>query len=215
MLRLLVDSHPHFVKILCFLLPMLVLLLGPRDSVLRRLWNLQPLRMWHWETLAVMVAVYLVIGLAGDSPGEWIGFAALVFAHGRNSVMFRLTEQQRESSPVDPHHVECWRWNSIYFFLGEVGWAAYFIYHESWAGLAGVGIFTGYAQWRRWYTRRQAVIRSEVADKVAEAAQEKCSLCSAALVKPDCQLRNIGPASPVKRPDGMLVCLGCDMRSVS
>lgn len=219
MLHLLVDSHPHFVKIACFLLPMLVLMFGPRDSAIRRLWSLQPLRMWHWETLAVMAAVYIVIGVAGDSPGEWIGFSALVFAHGRNSVMFRLTEQQRQTAPVDPHHVECWRWNGIYFVLGEAFWGLYFIYHESWAGLAGVGIFSGYAQWRRWYTRRQSAIQAAVSKKEEvvkqEEVAERCSLCSTRLIPPNKSLLNVGPASPVMRKDGVLVCLGCDMSSVS
>lgn len=51
--------------------------------------------------------------------------------------------------------------------------------------------------------------------KVAEASQEKCALCGAELVKPDRQLLNVGPASPVQRPDGSIVCLGCDLNALS
>ena len=211
MLHYFVDSHPHLVKVVCFMLPMLVLLFGPSDAVFRRLWNCQPLRLWHWETLVVMSAVYLVIGIAGDSPGEWIGFAALVFAHGRNSVMFRLAEQQRESSPVDPHHVECWRWNLVYFCLGEGFWAFYFTYHESWAGLAGVGIFAGYAQWRRYYTKRQARLTAALIMKTAEASQEKCACCDVRMVNFDSLASVNGAPISIRQSDGSRICLNCHM----
>lgn len=156
MLHEFVAAHPLLVQIVCFMLPMLVMMFGPSDAAVRRLWHGLPLRVWQWETMAVMAAVYIVIVVAGNSPTEWIGFAAIVFAHGRNSVMFRLTEQQRLSAATDPHHVECWRWNGIYFVLGEAFWSLYFIDHKSWAGLAAVGIFLGYERWRRWYAGRQA-----------------------------------------------------------
>lgn len=227
MLHEFVTAHPLLVQIVCFMLPMLVMMFGPSDAAVRRLWHGLPLRVWQWETMAVMAAVYIVIAVAGNSPGEWIGFAALVFAHGRNSVMFRLAEQQRASMPADPHHVECWRWNLVYFCLGEGFWALYFTYHESWVGLAGVGIFAAYAQWRRWYSGRQA-------KKVASAGAnlevvmsgggggggagnmgtaqiaKRCEVCRRILI-PLSENLDVNPASPVKRADGSLVCLGCDI----
>lgn len=144
------------LKAVCVNVPIGILLLGPKDAVLKYIWahrhdEKSSLRMWHYETLAVVHLVAAVVILSGNDPVEWVGFAALTLAHGRNSVMFRLTEAQQRSSPVDPHHVECWRWNTIYFLLAECFWAGYFILHRSWAALAGVAIFVGYGQWRRWY----------------------------------------------------------------
>jgi hypothetical protein len=148
------------LKAICINVPIGILLLGPKDAVLKYIWahrhdEKSSLRMWHYETLAVCALVAAVVILSGNDPVEWVGFAALTLAHGRNSVMFRLTEVQQRSSPVDPHHVECWRWNTIYFLLAECFWAGYFVLHRSWAALAGVAIFVGYGQWRRWYGRRQ------------------------------------------------------------
>lgn len=203
MLHEFVTAHSLLVKIVCFMLPMLVMMFGPSDAAVRRLWHGLPLRVWQWETLAVMAAVYIVIAVAGNSPGEWIGFAALVFAHGRNSVMFRLAEQQRASMPADPHHVECWRWNLVYFCLGEGFWALYFTYHESWAGLAGVGIFSAYAQWRRYYTGRQARLAATLAMKAAEASQEKCPCCDVPMVDFDSLASINGAPMSVERNKGL------------
>ena len=147
------------LKAICINVPIGILMLGPKDAVLKHIWAHRhdaksSLRMWHYETLAVCALVAAVVILSGNEPVEWVGFAALTLAHGRNSVMFRLTEAQQRSSPVDPHHVECWRWNTVYFLLAECFWAGYFVLHRSWAALAGVTIFVGYGQWRRWYGRR-------------------------------------------------------------
>ena len=147
------------LKAICINVPIGILMLGPKDAVLKYIWahrhdEKSSLRMWHYETLVVCALVAAVVILSGNDPVEWVGFAALTLAHGRNSVMFRLTEAQQKSSPVDPHHVECWRWNTIYFLLAECFWAGYFVLHRSWAALAGVAIFVGYGQWRRWYGRR-------------------------------------------------------------
>jgi hypothetical protein len=147
------------LKTVCINVPIGILLLGPKDAVLKYIWAHRfdaksSLRTWHYETLVVCALVAAVVILSGNDPVEWVGFAALTLAHGRNSVMFRLTEAQQHSNPVDPHHVECWRWNTIYFLLAECFWAGYFVLHRSWAALAGVAIFVGHGQWRRWYGRR-------------------------------------------------------------
>jgi len=136
------------------LLPILILLLGPKDAVLRRFCHRQPLRMWHYETMAVALFIAAVVIVSGNHHDEWIGFAALMFSHGRNSVMFRLTESQSKITAQDPHHVECWVWNTYYFLLGEAYWALYFYKHESWAALCGVVVFVGYSRWRAWYGKR-------------------------------------------------------------
>lgn len=140
-------------RLLCFLVPVGVLMLGPKDALLRRLWTGKTPRMWHLETIAVMICVSLVVLVFGNDPVEWVGFAALTLAHGRNSIMFRLSEEQEKSTPLDPHHVECGRWTPVYFFGSELCWATYFLLHRSWAALAGVAIFVSYGQWRRWYAK--------------------------------------------------------------
>ena len=150
------------LRLFCIWVPVTILLLGPEDSILKYVWKHRfdskgRLRVWHYETLAVMVLVAAVVVLSGDDPTEWVGFAALTLAHGRNSVMFRFSEAQRRASQLDPHHVQCWAWAGRYFLLAECFWAAYFILHRSWAALAGVGIFLGYGQWRKWYGRRKKV----------------------------------------------------------
>jgi hypothetical protein len=142
-------------RLLCFLVPVGVLMLGPKDALLRRLWAGKTPRMWHLETIAVMICVSMVVLVFGNDPVEWVGFAALTLAHGRNSIMFRLSEEQEKSTPLDPHHVECGRWIPVYFFGSELCWAAYFLLHRSWAALAGVAIFVSYGQWRRWYGRKK------------------------------------------------------------
>lgn len=159
------STTASMVKLVCILGPLAVLCLGPRDALLRTVWKAMierrwpRLRMWHWETLVIMAAVASIIGSATNNPLEWLGFAALCYSHGRNSVMFRLVEAQKRnvsSSSIGAHHVECYAWANVYFVLGELHWAAYFGYFQNWAGLAGVGVFTLYAQWRRWWVKQTA-----------------------------------------------------------
>lgn len=142
------------LRLLCILLPVGLLLVGPEDAVLKRLWQRKPLRLWHYETTVVFAFIAAIVLLSGNKPIEWVGFTALALNHGRNSVMFRFVEMQQKLAPADPHHVECWRWNQYYFLLGEVFWAAYFILHHSWAALSGVVVFVGYAQWRKFRSRK-------------------------------------------------------------
>lgn len=129
--------------------PLAVLLVGPDDAILWRLWDRLPLRTWHYETLAVMALVAAVVIISGGSSIEWCGWAALVLAHGRNSILARLTEAQHK----DDHRVACARWAMRYLLLAEMCWAVYFIAHQSWAALCGVAVFTGFAQWRQWRTK--------------------------------------------------------------
>lgn len=152
------------LKLVSILLPLAILLLGPQDALLRRLWQRKPLRLWHYETLAVCAFVAAIVMVSGNDPVEWVGFAALSLAHGRNSVMFRFVEMHQRMAPADPHHVECWRWNTVYFLLAECFWATYFVIHRSWAALAGVAVFVGYSQWRKWHTHRPRSQDDELAD---------------------------------------------------
>jgi hypothetical protein len=138
-----------FDALLIFLfvsIPFAVLLVGPDDAILHRLMQHQRLRTWHYETLVVMAAVAVVVIVSGGSPVEWCGWAALVLAHGRNSILARLAEAQER----EDHRVECARWARRYLLLAEACWAVYFVAHRSWAALCGVAVFAGYAQWRAW-----------------------------------------------------------------
>lgn len=144
------------IRLACALVPALYLLVLPEDGMLRLIWRGAPLRTWHLETLAVAAFIAAIVIASGNAPVEWVGFAALVLAHGRNSIMFRLTEAQRlRSAAVDPHVVECWRWSRRYFLAAEAFWALYFVAHRSWAALCGVVVFVGYAQWREWRFARR------------------------------------------------------------
>lgn len=228
------------LKAVCINVPIGILLLGPKDAVLKYIWAHRfdaksTARLWHYETLAVCALVAAVVILSGNDPVEWVGFAALTLAHGRNSVMFRLTEAQQRSTPVDPHHVECWRWNTIYFLLAECFWAGYFVLHRSWAALAGVVIFVGYGQWRRWYGRRESAAQpmedkrytalegkiKSVETALEEALDEKKYLREVieahervfAFALREAQLKGIClPATHrrmMRMPDGSIVCLMC------
>jgi hypothetical protein len=140
------------VRVCSILLPITVLCFGPSDAVAYRIWNRQPLRTWHYETIVVSLFLALVVIFSGNKPEEWVGFAALVLAHGRNSIMFRMSEQQARLNPTSAedakHHVECHHWSRRYFLMAEACWAAYFIWHKAWAALAGVVVFVGYGLWR-------------------------------------------------------------------
>ncbi len=117
------------------------------------------LRTWHIESAVVAAFLCLIVVLSTILTGtDWreeaIGCLALFFAHGRNSIMFRLTEAQAKVAGHDPHKVVCWRWAGAYFLAAELCWSAYFIRHGAWAALSGVVLFVSYAQWRTWYVRR-------------------------------------------------------------
>ncbi len=117
------------------------------------------LRTWHIESAVVAAFLCLIVVLSTVLTGtDWreeaIGCLALFFAHGRNSIMFRLTEAQAKVADQDPHKVACWRWAGAYFLAAELCWAIYFVRHHAWAALSGVVLFVGYAKWRSVYVRR-------------------------------------------------------------
>ena len=118
------------------------------------------LRTWHIESAVVALFLYSIVVLStiltgSDWREESVGCLALFFSHGRNSIMFRMTEAQAKVADHDPHKVVCWRWAGFYFLAAESAWAIYFVRHHAWAALSGVVLFVGYAQWRTVYVRRQ------------------------------------------------------------
>lgn len=149
----------NLIRFFCLDIPIAILLLGPKDAVLRHIWAHRHdeeghLKTWHWETLTVMAVMAAVVLLTGNRPIEWIGWAALMLAHGRNSVMIRMSEAQQQAGAGGPHHVECHAWGTRYLWSGECFWACYFVMHRSWSALAGVAVFALFPLWRRWYGRQ-------------------------------------------------------------
>lgn len=145
---------------LTIILPLFLMLAGPKDAVLRQIWKREPLRVWHYETLVVSMFLLFIVLVTGNHPLEWVGLSALVLAHGRNSIMFRMSEAQAKmasgSASSSQHFVECYRWSNVYFVCAEVLWAVYFSQHKAWAALSGVAVFVGYSYWRKWYTKRKS-----------------------------------------------------------
>lgn len=141
------------LKLICIGFPIGILLFGPQDALAKRIWRREPPRMWHVETLVVMLIMSAVAIASGNNLVEWIGFSALCLAHGRNSVMIRMSESQVAHDAGNPHHVECHAWATWYLWFGEVFWACYFLAHKSWSALCGVGVFALFPIWRRWYSK--------------------------------------------------------------
>jgi membrane protein YdbS with pleckstrin-like domain len=135
-------------------LPIAILLIGPQDALLWRLWSHQDLRTWHYETLIIAFAIGSIVVLSGGSALEWLGFGAILMAHGRSSINYRMMEEQQRLGKGIPGYVECWRWSWVHLIGAEILWALYFAFHRSWAALAGVGVMLSYARWRSWYTNR-------------------------------------------------------------
>lgn len=168
------EKIAHFMSLV---VPLAILLFGPKDAIMVQIWRRQPLRTWHYETLSVAAILVAVVLISGNKSSEWVGFAALMLAHGRNSVMFRLAEAQAAPT-VGGQHVDCYPWARTYFLASEAFWAYYFIDHKAWAALAGVGIFVGFERWRSWY-QKQRNKRPSQEDRPLCTGCEWCTNCRA------------------------------------
>lgn len=108
-------------------------------------------RTWHIEA-AVVAAVLLVVAFASGASGvEFIGAGAvqLGFMHGQIADRLHEAHVLPEGTGAKTHAVECARWMWRYWCAKEVLWIAYFVVHESYAALAGAGVFLAYPLWRR------------------------------------------------------------------
>lgn len=126
----------------------------PSEAWVRRLAQHRKIQLWTYETAVVGLLLGMVVLLAGGGPTERVGWAALMLAHGRNSIMLRAVEAQSHIGSGAAGHVECARWTDWYLYGAEVAWWVYFWDHKAWAAMCGVAVFLGYARWRRYVTRK-------------------------------------------------------------
>lgn len=114
------------------------------------------IRTWHAEmavATTVLAAVVVVTGRYA-SPVEWIGAGAVLLTFGHMQVSDRLAENAAFSAKVGIGGgitVDCFKWTSRYLVGKEILWLVYFMLHQSWSALAGVGLFLLYPVWREWW----------------------------------------------------------------
>lgn len=106
------------------------------------------LRTWHIEAAVVAYVLLTVAIVSGGGWVEFVGAGAVLAGFLHCQVADRLHEAHEAQ---DAHSVECSRWMWRYWVAKEVGWVAYFIAHESYAALAGAGLFAVYPFWRKWW----------------------------------------------------------------
>jgi hypothetical protein len=110
------------------------------------------IRTWAIE-MAIVGAVLLAVTIA--TKGGWlelIGACAVLLSFGHAQVANRFAE--REGARTVPQ-VHCYKWATRYLVSKEAFWLIYFVLHQSWSALAGVGLFLAYPMWRRWYRTRK------------------------------------------------------------
>jgi hypothetical protein len=109
------------------------------------------MRTWHFEMGFVAVVLATVAIATGGSYVELIGAAAVLGTFGHAQVADRLAE--KDAAREKPS-VECHKWATRYLVGKETLWFLYFVIHQSWSALAGVGLFLAFPVWRRWWRRR-------------------------------------------------------------
>ena len=109
------------------------------------------IRTWHIE-MAVVAAVLVAVASVSGGAFELVGAGAVLLSFAHAQVADRLAE--REASRARPS-VECHRWATRYLVGKESLWLVYFVLHQSWSALAGVGLFLVYAPWRRFWRARK------------------------------------------------------------
>lgn len=104
------------------------------------------IKTWQVEMLVVAVALLVVSAINHFQWIELVGSAAVLLSFGHAQVSDRMAE--REALKLRPD-VGCHRMSARYFVGKEVLWLIYFVAHQSWSALVGVGLFLLYPQWRR------------------------------------------------------------------
>lgn len=115
-------------------------------NILRN-WHYKP-RTWHFEHTVVVLVLGSVWWWTGHSGKEAIGSLAVYFSFAHASVAERLRE--REAARPNPD-VECFRWLTRYWVGKEITWAVYFYLSNTYAALAGCGIFLIHPLWRGYW----------------------------------------------------------------
>ena len=114
------------------------------------------MKTWHFEMAFVAVVLATVVLLTGrySSWIEWVGAGAVLLTFGHAQVADRLAENAEFAASrgiCGQMNVECFRWSDRYLIGKELLWMAYFVMHQSWSALVGVGIFIMYPAWRHWW----------------------------------------------------------------
>ncbi len=108
------------------------------------------LRTWHFESALVIFVLGITTYLTGNKLSEWIGSIAVFCAFSHASISQRLAEREERKTVPD---VECY-WKLIYFFIAkEILFGLYFIMHQSYIALIGVGLFILYPIWRKLWRK--------------------------------------------------------------
>jgi hypothetical protein len=108
------------------------------------------MRTWHLENALVATVLLAVWLWTGAEAVELLGSVAVFCGFCHASIAERMRE--REAARPVPS-VECHA-KALWFFLAkEVGWAAYFVAHRTWAALVGCALFAVYPLWRRAWRR--------------------------------------------------------------
>lgn len=119
------------------------------------------MRTWQAEMLGVGVALVVVAIASGGGALELVGAGAVLLSFGHAQVADRLAENERERqsyvgmADLQQHSVSCHRWATRYLVSKESLWLVYFVMHQSWSALAGVGLFLVYSPWRRFWRSRK------------------------------------------------------------
>lgn len=112
------------------------------------------IRTWHIEHAVVAALLFGTVVVTSGGWVEVVGAVAVQASFGHAGIAVRL--QEREQLRERPE-VDCYRWLGRYFIGKEVAWFIYFVAHQSWSALVGVGVFLAYPVWRHWWRKRHPV----------------------------------------------------------
>lgn len=108
------------------------------------------MKTWMYEATLVAIIMALVAFFTGNSIVEWVGAGAVFCAFNYVQIADRLAEKQKQK--LQPE-VPCYWKLGFYFAVKEVLWLMYFLLHNSYSALVGVGVFLLYPLWRKLWRK--------------------------------------------------------------
>jgi hypothetical protein len=116
------------------------------------------MKTWKVEMMVAATVLCAVVFISGryENVVEWIGASAVLLTFAHMQVADRLAESAAYGTAGNMGYanvVGCFAWARRYLVGKEILWMAYFILHQSWSALAGVGLFLLYPVWRAWWRR--------------------------------------------------------------
>lgn len=112
------------------------------------------MKTWKAELAVVALVLGAVVVFARGGLLEAVGALAVLCTFAHAQVAERMREKEALKAKPDVH---CHRWSTRYFFAKELLWLSYFVAHQSWSALVGVGVFLAYPLWRKWWRARHPV----------------------------------------------------------